>query len=63
MKLLGSIKSKISKDENGENLPHLESTKVVLVHCKIASKDYQHNSRMLYTFITNKSFGQISMVY
>ena len=33
IKLLGSKKSKITKDENGENMPHLEFTEVVLVHC------------------------------
>ena len=44
MKLLGSTKSKITKDENGENLPHLDITEVVLVHCNIVSNDYQQDS-------------------
>ena len=44
MKLLGSINSKITKDENGENVPHLEITQVVLVHCNIVSNDYQAKS-------------------
>ena len=35
MKLLGSAGNKITKDKNGENLPHLEITEVVLVHCDI----------------------------
>ena len=35
MKLLGSIKSKITKNKNGESVPHLEITEVILVHCKI----------------------------
>ena len=35
MKLLGNTKSKITKNENGENLPHLEITEVVLIHCNI----------------------------
>ena len=52
MKLLGSTKSKINKDENGENLPHLGITEIVLVHCNINS-DYQHGSRVLYTFVPN----------
>ena len=47
MKLLGSTKCKITEDENDENLPHLEITEVVLVHCNIASNDYQQNSRVL----------------
>ena len=59
MKLLGSTKCKITEDENDENLPHLEITEVVLVHCNIASNDYQQNSRVLYTFVPNKWFGQL----
>ena len=35
MKLLGSIKNKITTDKNDENLPHLEITELVLVHCNI----------------------------
>ena len=41
MKLLGSTKNKITKDKNGENVPHLEITEVVLVHCDIVNNDYQ----------------------
>ena len=59
MKLLGSTKSKITKDKNGENLPHLEITKVELVHCNVGNSDYQQDSRVLYTFIFIKSFGQL----
>ena len=40
-------------------MPHLEITEVVLVHCNIANNDYQHDSRVLYKFIPNKSFGQL----
>ena len=40
MKFLGSTKSKITKDENKENVPHLEITEVVLVHCDTVSNDY-----------------------
>ena len=59
MKLLGSTKSKITKDENGENVPHLEITEVVLIHCNVVNNDYQQDSRVLYTFIPNKSFSQL----
>ena len=59
MKLLGSTKSKITKDENGENVPHLETIEEVLIHCNIVSNDYQQDSRVLYTFVPNKSFGQL----
>ena len=58
MKLLGSTKSKTFKVENGENVPHLEITKVVLVHFDIIKNDYQQDFIVLYTFIPNKSFGQ-----
>ena len=57
MKLLGSTKDKITKDKNGENVPHLKITEVVLVHCNIVSNDYQQDSRVLYTFVPNKPFG------
>ena len=59
MKLLRSTKNKISKDENGENVPHLKITEVILVYCNIVSNDYQHDSRVLYTFVSNKSLGQL----
>ena len=54
MKLLGSTKSKINKDENGENVPRLQITDVVLIHCDIVNNDYQQDSRVLYTFVPNK---------
>ena len=56
--ILGSTKSKITKDENGENNPDLEITEVVLIHWNIINNNCQQNSRVLYTFISNKSFGQ-----
>ena len=59
MKLLGSTKNKITKDKNAENVPHLEITEVVLVHCNMVNNDYQHDSRVLYTFVPNKSFGSL----
>ena len=57
MKLLGSSKSKITKDENGEDVPNLEIVEVVLVHCNLVNNDYQQESRILYTFVPNKTFG------
>ena len=59
MKLLGSTKIKITKDKNVENAPHLEITELVLVHCNIVNNDYQQDSRVLYTFVPNKLFGQL----
>ena len=57
--MLGSIKSKINKDKNGENVHHLKLTKVVLVHCNIKESDYRQDSRVLYIFVPNKSFDQL----
>ena len=53
IKLLGSIENKITRDKNGENVPHLEITEVVLDHYNIV--DYQQNSRVLYilSFLIN----------
>ena len=59
MKLLGRTENKITKDKNGENVPHLEITGVVLVHCNIVNNDYQQDSRVLYTFVPNKPFGNL----
>ena len=59
MKLLGNTKSKITKDENGENVPHLDITEVVLVHCNIVNNDYEHDLRVAYTFVPNRSFSQL----
>ena len=59
MKLLGSTENKITKDKNGENVPHIEITEVVLVHCNLVNNHYQHDSGELYTFVPNKSFGSL----
>ena len=50
MKLLGSTKNEITKDKNGENVPQLEITEVVLVHCNIVNNDCQHDSRVFIRF-------------
>ena len=57
MKLLGSNKSKIIKDSNGKNVPYLEITEVVLIHCNVVNNSYQQKVKSLFTFVTNKSFG------
>ena len=59
MTLLRSTENKITKDKNGEKIPHLEITEVVLVHCNIVNNDYQQDSRVLYTFVPNKPFGKL----
>ena len=59
MKLLGSIESKITKNKNGENVPHFQITEVVLVHCNVFNNDYQQDSMVLYIFVPNKPFGSL----
>ena len=59
MKLLGCTESKITKDKNGENAPHLEVVELVLFHCNLVNNDYQQDSRILYTFVPNKIFGSL----
>ena len=59
MKLFGSTKNEITEDKNGENVPHLEITEVVLIHCNTVNNDYQQDSRVLYTFVPNKPFASL----
>ena len=56
MKLLGSTESKMTKDKNDESVPHLEIVELVLVHCSLVNNDYQQDSRILFTFVPNKTF-------
>ena len=55
MKLLGSTENKITKG-NSENVPHLEITEVVLVHCDIVNNDYQQDSGVLLNISFLKKF-------
>ena len=57
MKLFGSTKRAVDKYKDGENVPKLESVEVVLVHCNLVKNNYQHTSKVLYTFVPNKEFG------
>ena len=59
MKLLGSTKKIVDLDKNGERVPKLETVEVVLVHCNLVKNDYQHTSKVLFTFVPNKKFGQL----
>ena len=58
MKLLGSTKNK-TKNENDENVPYLQITEVVLIHCNVVNNSYQQKPGVLYTFVPNQSFGQL----
>ena len=59
MKLLGSPESKITEDKNGENVPDLEMTEIVLILWNTVNCDYQQESTALYTIVPNKSFDQL----
>ena len=64
MKLPQRTKIKTTKDEIGENIPHQEIMEVVVVvHCNIVNNNYQNNSRILYTFVRNKLFGQLLDIF
>ena len=60
MKLLGSIKNKLTEDnEGGADTLQLEITEVELVYCNTVNNGYQHDARVLYTFFSNKSLRQL----
>ena len=59
VQLLGSSKKVIDKNKNGELVPRLETTKVVLFHCNLVNNNYQQASKVLFTFVPNKQFGQL----
>ena len=59
MRLLGSTKKDVAKDKDGEIVPKLESVKVVLVHCNLVKNDYQHTSKVIFSFVPNKQFRQL----
>ena len=59
MELLGSTESKITNDKNGENVPHLEIVELILINCNLVNNNYHQNSRILYTFVSNKPFGSL----
>ena len=56
MKLLGITKKDIDSDRNSENVPKLESVEVVFMHCKLIINNYQHTSKVLFSFVPNKQF-------
>ena len=62
MKLLGSTSNSIDKDKNSELVPKLESVDLVLVHCNLVNNSYQQDSKVLFTFVSNKKYGQLITV-
>ena len=59
MRLLGNTKKDVDADKDSENVPTLESVEVVLVHFNLVKNDYQHTSKVLFSFVSNKQFGQL----
>ena len=58
-RFLGCTTKDVDADKNSENVPKLESVEVVLVHCHLVKNDYQHSSKVLFSFVPNKQFGQL----
>ena len=59
MKLLGSTKDITDSDKNSENVPRLENVEIVLVHCNLVNNAYQQHSKVLFTFVPTKQYGQL----
>ena len=59
MQLLGSSKKVIESNKDDEIVPRLEAVEVVLVHCNLVNNSYQRASKVLFTFVPNKQFGQL----
>ena len=59
IKLLGSTKDTTDADKNSENLTRLENVEVILVYCNLVNNSYQQASRVLFTFVPNKQYGQL----
>ena len=62
MKLLGRTKKDVDQNKDGADVPKLESVEVVLVHCNQVNNNYQQKSKVLFTFVPNKQFGQLTII-
>ena len=51
MKLLGSTRKNCDENKDSENMPKLESVEIVLVYCDLVKNDYQHTSKLIFTFV------------
>ena len=59
MQLLRSLKKDIDQNKNEQIVPRLETVEVVLVQCNLVNNNYQQASKVLFTFVPNKQFGQL----
>ena len=55
----GSSKKYIDQNKDGEIVPRLETVEVVLVRYNLVNNSYQQASKVLFTFVPNKQFGQL----
>ena len=62
MELIGSTKQVMNENKNSENVPKLESAEIVLVYHNLVNNNYQQASKVLFTFVPNKQFGQIIII-
>ena len=58
-KLFGSTKKDVGQNNDGENVPKLESVEVALLVCNPVNNKYQEASKVLFTVVPNKQFGQL----
>ena len=63
IELLGSTKKDDDQDKDGEDVAKLESVEVVLTHCNLVNNNYQQASKILFTFVPNKQFGQLINIF
>ena len=59
MELLGSTKNYVNQDKDEEDVIKLEFVEVILVHCNLVNNNYWQVSKVLFTFVQNKQFGQL----
>ena len=53
------MKLSVDADKNSKNVLRLENVEVILVHCNLVNNSYQQASRVLFTFVPNKQYGQL----
>ena len=61
-KLLGSTEKDVDKGKDGEDVAEQESVELVLMHCNLANNSYQKSSKVLFTILPNKQFGQLIII-
>ena len=52
-----NTKEDVGQDEDGKDVPKLESVEVALVHCNLFNNNYQQASKVSFSLVPNKQFG------